>query len=241
MIRSNYTNYVPIKEFGSCAANNLSESPLTYCLGERNMDQKFLHGSSSNFVAGQSSKNCQMYLSQYCAEGWDEFCEFAAANTGRSFPNNMQGLGLGDVACKGLNEGQVLIINTARRKYLQSMGSCEKQWTPFDPNVANSPMISYWTKSNNGTCSGTSNCSGNCMLGSSCVPTYAVPLQNIATLDYDPVMNKLLDQPYIGFDLLINMYNTMKSQGTLFQLQGTRLGNYYSTNNYFRSKGGLSQ
>jgi hypothetical protein len=231
------TNYVPIKEFGSCAANTSTSDPLTYCLGS-NMDQKFLHGSSSNFVAGQASKQCQLYLSQYCAEGWDSFCDFAAQNTSISFPNNMDGLGLGDVACKGLTQGQVLIHNTARRKYLKSMGSCVQKWEPFDPNVACSPMISYWIKGGNGSCSGTTNCSGNCMMGSSCVPTYTI--KDPANIDNDCVMNKILDQPYIAYEILINIYNTMKKEGRLQQLRGTRIGNYYNSNAYFVRQGGLN-
>jgi hypothetical protein len=230
------TNYVPIKEFGGCGVNNSTNDPLTYCLGT-NMDQKFLHGSSSNFVAGQASKQCQLYLSQYCAEGFDEFCEFASQNNNISFPNQMDGLGLGDIACKGLTQGQALIHNTARRKYLVDMGTCVQKWEPFDPTVANSPLISYWVNGNNGTCSGTSNCSGNCMLGSTCVPSYAV--KDPENLDNDVVMNKLLDQPFIAFDLLINIYNTMKRMGTLKRLRGTRLGHYYNTNKYFISLGGL--
>lgn len=226
MIRSK-TNYTPIINFG--CSNAESNSPLSYCLGS-NIDQKFLHGSSAAMINGQSSRACQLYLSEYCANGFDQYCEFAAKNNNVSFPNNMDGLGLGDVACKGLTQGEVLIHNTARRKYLQSMGSCVRKFEPFDPNVANSPLISYWTKG--GACGGMS-CAGGCAVGTSCVPSYAV---NPETIDNDRVMDLLLQKPYIAIDILINIFNTMKRQGTLDLLRNTKLGRYYAMNPYFRSR-----
>jgi hypothetical protein len=231
------SNYINITQFGcNSDVTNTVNDPLTYCLGFSG-DQQFLHGSSAVRINGQSSKECQLYLSQYCAEKWDNFCELASQNTNISFPNNMDTLGLGDVACKGLNQGEVLIHNTARRKYLNCMlSNCEKKWVPFDPNVANSPMISYWVTS--GQCGNSSCFSSGCGSSSfnTCVPVYTV---DPSSINNDIVMNKILDKPYIAFDILVNIYNTMKRIGTLSQLRGTRLGNYYSSNKYFVSKGGL--
>jgi hypothetical protein len=59
------------------------------------------------------------------------------------------------------------------------------------------------------------------------------------TIDSDPVMDKLLARPIIGINILTNIYNTMKRYGTLAQLKGTKLGNFYNHNRYFRAKGGV--
>jgi hypothetical protein len=232
-LRNNYSN---IKDFG-CNVQTPANDPLTYCLGST-MDQKFAHGSSADNITGQSSRNCQMYLADYCSQGWDQFCEFASQNKNISFPNSLDGLGFNTVGCGGLNAGEVLILNSARRKYLNSMGSCQKVWEPFDLNVPNSPMISYYVQG--GSCGDTS-CSGSCGFNSSCIPTYAVDIATVGNLDTDPIMNKILDQPGKYPDFVINMYNTMKRMGTLQYLEGTRLGNYFSTNPYFRNKGGLNK
>ncbi len=224
MRRSTYT---PILDVG--CTNVPSDHPLTYCLGT-NIDQKFLHGSSAATVNGQASRNCQLYLSEYCAKDWDEFCVFASQNNNISYPNTMDGLSLGDVACKGLTQGEVLIHNTARRKYLKHMGNCRIKYEPFDPNVANSPLISYWVKG--GLCGGTS-CVGSCGISGSCCPKYAV---DPTTIDCDPVMNLILEKPKIALDILVNIFNTMKRDGTLQSLQGTKLYCFYQSLPYFRSR-----
>ena len=92
---------------------------------------------------------------------------------------------------------------------------CSKKFEPFDPNVASSPLISYWTPSD-----GSDNC----------VPIYSVDASKI---DTDPVMNKILAKPAIALDILINIYNSMKRANTLSQLSGTKLGVYYKNNSQY--------
>ena len=80
-----------------------------------------------------------------------------------------------------------------------------------------------------------SDCGGACDAG---IPEYAV---NPLTIDTDIVMNKILMNPTIATNILINIYNTMKRRGTLSGLKNTKLGNFYNTrafNSYFVSKGG---
>lgn len=216
-------NYASISNFGSNAYSEVN-NPLTYCLND-NMDQRFLHGGHAD-VYGQHSRPCQLFLSEYCAKGWDGYCEVASQNTNTSLPNNMQGcLGVGDVACKGMNAGEVLVRNTAARKYLIKMLGAHKKYEPFDPTVPTSPLISYWVPSNNCPTS-----------DGPLVPVYAV---NAAEIDNDPVMNKILAKPLIALDILINIYNTMKRVGNLKDLRGTKLGHLYSAHPYFVAKGGL--
>jgi len=131
----------------------------------------------------------------------------------------------GDVACRGLTAGEVLIHNTAARKYLVKMLGAKKTYEPFDPNVATSPLISYWVPDNG--CPITNACS---------VPVYAVDPK---TIDSDTVMDKILAKPAIASDILINIYNTMKRMGNLKDLKGTKLGYFYMVTPYFKDKGGL--
>lgn len=216
-------NYASISSFGSNAHSQVN-NPLTYCLND-NMDQRFLHGSNADSY-GQHSRPCQLFMSEYCSHGWDSYCEAASLNTTTWLPNNMQCCLLrGDVACQDLNAGQVLIRNTASRKYLVKMHGATKKYESFDPNVATSPLISYWVPTN------------GCPMNNSCsVPVYAVDHR---TIDNDPVMDKLLGNPKIAPVILINIYNSMKRMGTLKTLKGTKLGKFYNANHYFIAKGGV--
>ena len=85
-------------------------------------------------------------------------------------------------------------------------------------------MISFWE-------------SNGCTYNDQCIPTYEV---NPVGIDDDPVMNKILDRPIIGIDILVNIYNTMKRKNTLVGLNGTRLGKFFETNPYFVAKGGMN-
>ena len=57
-----------------------TDSPLTYCLNDT-MDRGFLHGGHAD-TFGQHSRNCQLFMSEYCAEQWDEICEFIESHGG---------------------------------------------------------------------------------------------------------------------------------------------------------------
>ena len=47
------------------------------------------------------------------------------------------------------------------------------------------------------------------------------------TIDKDIVMDKLLEKPSIGMDILLNIFNTMKANNTLHTLQGTKIGKFF--------------
>ena len=59
-----------------------------------------------------------------------------------------------------------------------------------------------------------------------CVPEYEV---NHTTIDNDPVMNKILMNPRIAWDILVNIYNTAVNKGTITKLKGTKLYNLFQT------------
>lgn len=215
------SSYSCISEFGPntyAPVNN----PLTYCMNNT-LDSRFLHGGHSD-TYGQHSRSCQLFMSQYCADKWDGFCEVASKNTSTHYPDQYEGCtSAGVVACKGLNAGEALIYNTACRKYLIKMHNAHKKYEPFDPTVPTSPMISYWV-------------SDECSYASAGVPEYAVDASKI---DRDVVMDKILAKPIIAMNVLINIFNTMKRHGTLSGLRKTKLGGFYNSHPYFKAKGGI--
>jgi len=218
-------NYTCISNFG-CAPEPAVTNPLTYSIGE-SVDQLMLHGSSTATISGQYSKNSQIFLANYCANTWDGFCEIASTDQTVAYANNMNSF-MGP-SCIGLTQGDMLILNTARVKYLVDPGNQVLVKEPFDPNVADSPYIYYWKQQD---CDAESARCGVSQ-GTSCGPRYAV---NPKTIDDDIVMNKILCNPQLYMSLLYNIYCTMKSAGTLSQLQGTKLGAYFMSNQFMYSK-----
>ena len=116
----------------------------------------------------------------------------------------------------GLTAGEILIANTASKKYLSDMRGCCLKYEPFDPTVSNSPMVSFWC--------------GQCRNGNeTCIPVYEV---NPKTIDNDPVMNKILDKPSISWGLLVNIYNTAVRKKTIDLLRGTKIYNFFQSKSF---------
>jgi hypothetical protein len=199
------SQYRTVSNFGSNAYTKV-DNPWTSCLGST-MDQRFTHGGSATQI-GQGCKNCQLYTAQYCSEGWDKYCEIASTNCDVMQPN-MQAKCIGS-SCSAYAQtsGDILIRNTAERKYLVETSGCVMKYQPFDPNVATSPNVFWWDNACN----------------SRCIMSFAV---DPATIDKDIVMNKILAKPSIAPDILRNIYRTMKKKGTLASLAGTRIGHYF--------------
>jgi hypothetical protein len=199
----NNSVYRNIKDFGQNMKSDAT-NPLTYCINS-NTDQRFLHGADANYY-GQYSRNCQAFLADYCAQGWDAFCENAAQNVNISYPNHLE------FSIPNMSAGDILIRNAAIRKYLKKMdGNCIRTFEPFDPQVADSPLIYFW------------DIPSNLNYVSKCLPCFSVDPH---TIDKDPIMDKLLQNPRIGLDILINIHNTMYKEGNLHKLRGTKLGGF---------------
>jgi len=207
MNNCNNTQYTSISNLGSkgpSAVNN----PITYCINDT-IDPYFLHGDDFLNHGGQNCGQCQFFLSDYCAQGWDGYCELASKNIQQRFPNYMH------PNTTNLTAGEILIYNTASRKYLIKMAGGKKVFEPFDPTVADSPMISRWEQDEQSPIS--------------MRPYYAVDPR---TIDDDIVMDKILMKPSIAENILINIYHTMKSQGTLHHLYHTKLGKFFNMNKH---------
>ena len=57
-------------------------------------------------------------------------------------------------------------------------------------------------------------------------------VEDPSNIDNDPVLNKVLDNPHIAIQMLVNMYNTMKRKGTLESISNTRLGRFFNTSDF---------
>jgi hypothetical protein len=213
-------SYARIVNFGPSVEKSPNNNPLTYCM-TTSLDNSFVHTSGERL--GPSSKACAMFMSDYCAQDWNGICEVASRNTNNHYPNTVMRCNKGNNgACLGtglgnqFTQGEILVRNTAAKKYLSKMSSnCALRYEPFDPMVPTSPMISYWDSSGS--------------LRSECTPMYEI---DPSTIDEDPVMNKLLSKPVIALDILLNIHNTAKRLGKLDELRHTKLGKFFQTKGF---------
>lgn len=225
-------SYSVISNFGQSSAEMSPQSdPLTYC-ALSGMDSASVHTlGGDNSLLGANNSHCQRFMASYCGNNWDGVCEYLSNDTQRVFPNaamacngvngSCMGTGLGN----SLTAGQILLRNAASERFLSAMSSnCSALYEPFDPTVANSPLIRKWSPSGE-SCRG----AGNCYASNQCIPIYDVDAK---TIDDDVVMNKLLVQPWIAMDVLTNIYNHRVNTNRLQELANTRLGNLFNTLNF---------
>jgi len=213
--------YATIGSFGSSPYTQTN--PLTYCFTS-GLDSGTYHNLGGNNLAGPGSRQCQLFSASYCAKNWNGICEFASRDEEKGPPivNQVR-------SCNGLlnesTKGEILIRNTAAEKYLRAMSpNCKRDYEPFDPTTAGSPLISSWYPAGNGCGSG-ANCNGSNV----CIPVYGV---DPSTIDADPVMNKILNKPAIAMDILVNIYNSSTRNGELEGLKGTKLYNYFMSSQF---------
>jgi len=221
-------SYASISEFGT-SVNAPTSNPLSVC-AVSGLDAGF-NNKLGYGMLNPNGEQCQAFMAQYCATvGWDPVCEYKSKDIRRTYPNTQQNCNGPNGSCFGpgvgsqLTSGQMLIRNTAAEKYLVAMSDhCRREYQPFDPTDANSPLISTWVAAGD-QCGG-----GNCDGRGTCVPIYNV---NHKEIDHDPVMNKILAQPWIAMDILVNIYNNRRRTGTLHQLTNTRLGQHFGTQQF---------
>ena len=213
-------NYMKISNFGPSISS--MSNPLGTCAVSP-LDAGF-NATLGNRLVGPDSSQCQQFMSSYCANNWDGICEYQSNDMSRNLPNTVQSCnGISSSSCmsgsglgNALTKGQLLIRNSAQEKYLKFMsGNCTREYQPFDPTVADSPLIGRW-KNQAQSCGNF----GNCNSSNSCIPIYGVDEKEI---DNDPLMNKILQQPWIAMDILVNMYNNYNRTGKLAVLGKTKL------------------
>jgi hypothetical protein len=178
--------------------------PLTMCLQDT-MDVKFHNGGIGNLY-GPRSQRCQLYMSERCAKKWDGFCEYfyRSHQSPSQWPDNQQWPNTVSPWSYGvaLSTGDQLLQNAAERKYCKYV-NCAPKSELFNPTNPAGPSITYYESSTNDPC----------------IPVCRV---NPSSVDEDPVMERLLENPRAGGPVLINICNTAKREGT--NLKGTKLG-----------------
>jgi len=198
-------SYAKISEFGKGAAYAPVNHPLTYGLSS-GLDNMFMHGGKSK-KSDSSSREFAAYTGEYCSKNFDGFCKLMTQNDDiQYFPDILHGHHEGGMP-KSMTKGDVVLLNTARTKYLMRMFGGIANKVPFDPTVAASPLVTIW--------------SGDYMKGE-----YYIPEGH--DVDNDPVMQRLLNKPLVSLPLLMNIYATMTRLGRIGELKGTKLGQFYS-------------
>lgn len=227
-------SYSIISNFGQSAGMTPQNDPITYC-ALSGIDSAAVHTlGSDNSLLGSNNTQCQRFIANYCANKWDGVCEYMANDTQKTVPNMVSSCNMADGSCLGtglgnaLNNGQNLIRNAASERFLKAMSSnCSAVYESFDPTVADSPLIRKWMPSGD-SCKGI----GNCYASNQCIPVYDVDPE---TIDNDVVMNKILAQPWIAMDILVNIYNNRLNTGKLSELNSTKLGNFFSSSGFQRA------
>lgn len=195
------SKYTKILDFGTKPFPN--NDPVTFCLGD-DVFKHFNHGS--NLSIGQNNKSCQIYLADRCARNWDGVCD-AASNNKLSIGTVNVNMLANVQSNKRLTPYQLLLKNTAERRFLVDSVNCTVKSEPFNFMDPTSEKMSW-------------------LEGQNCVKFYAVD----DSVDDDEVMNRVLNEQEksgIFTDFLLNIYNTMKQTNTLHMLKGTRLGQVF--------------
>lgn len=201
--------YATISKFsGDIRDENPEHRALAMCLSDT-LDRKFKYGGTVGANSGPYDPQCQSFMAQRCAEKWDGFCEYYYQQYGPNGPSmnrnawpspvwrpweEKYGLNL------NLTLGEQLLRDTAERKYCK-MTNCSTTTQPLDPTNPNSVKVTSYTDY------------------TGCTPVCTV---NPATIDSDPVMNRILANPTAAAGTVINICNTSRNQN--INLRGTRLG-----------------
>lgn len=224
-------SYKKIEEF-STGFHNISNDPLTYCLLDT-LDSQFINGTTGR-IFGRGNRQCAIFMSNRCAEKWDNICEIMSTCDESRFPdmaNNNDGCHIPTTA------GNLLVRDTAYLKYLLNANGSNVQCEPFDPTVADSPTICYINHSSATFGDTHVNKTGvwdngeikniPCAQDASYVREYGLTEEQIKVIDKDPVMNKLIDNPNIAPELLKGIYWSLHTRNQLPKLKGTRLGYFF--------------
>ena len=209
-------SYRSISDVGRCSEPNISNNPLTYCL-TTSLDSSFAHGAIANTLASNTSRNCQVYMAEYCAKNDNEWekngvCDIMSKNTNKHHLDLVHShtSPVSSHYIDNLTYGEKLIRNAASRKYISEMNSrCELNRTPFDPTSASTPLVTLWSDN--------------------CVPLYEVDPKKI---DNDPIMNRILQKPIIAIDILVNIYRNAVKKGILYKLKDTKLYKFFISQDF---------
>lgn len=197
--------YKTISNFGQAKV----PSGLEYCMFE-SINNNFNQGSSASNLSTKYGQRCQAYMAGRCAENWDGVCDIMSENKDSRFPgmrtNTVDARFVSDKYDKSLNTftaGELLVRQTAKRKYADTMNSsCKVETDYLDPTSASSEKVQY-------------------IIGNNCYITYKLT----SDPDKDPIISKMLEDPKPYMDILYDL-----AKGTSAELlSGTRLSAFYAS------------
>ena len=204
------SHYKKIAQFGEAMNRNVlnpldQSNPLSYCLLPT-YNSQFLHGSTaSNLLYSPQGPGCANYMAERCSLVYDGFCRaYDTINTDTAWPN------VGSIDNLTFNMarnwlrikttvGQNMIRNAAERRYLVYPGICMTS-EPFDPNVANSPLVSRYNSSYRPG------------------PVSFKNLDNPATVDNDLLMDEVIANWPACFDVLTKIYKGWKDKNPAIKI-----------------------
>jgi len=202
--------YPKFIEYGSGMNKNIlnpmdQANPLTYAILPT-FNTVFLHGSSSsNLLKTPYSPGSQNYMSERCSIVYDGFCEgYVKFNPDFYWPNvaAIDNLTL-NIAKNYLKikttVGQDMIRNAAERRFL-TYANVTSYAEPFDPNVANSPLVTRYSSTYNVGTIGYKN------------------LDDPAAIDNDQLMMAVLENWPACFDVLTKIYMGYKNKDPRIKL-----------------------
>lgn len=219
-------HYTKITDFGRSlnaqVENPLNAAnPLTYCMVPT-LNSQFFHGGPSGYLLyGNANPNCMSFMSERCKNEWDGYCQaFVDLNSDSYWPN---GAVLDTVAFQNAKTflnikttvGQDMLRNSCYHRFLfipNLVGSEQ----PFDPTVANSPMITLYD---------------NYVTAYSHVKNLSDP----ETVDKDVHVDKMMENPKVCLDVLGRIFLGYHRQEGGIHIKGTKLEEFFKINHEFLS------
>tara|TARA_A100001011_G_C14307269_1_gene843729 strand:+ start:102 stop:917 length:816 start_codon:yes stop_codon:yes gene_type:complete len=207
------SEYVRISDFGKGAGGEQQiDNPLSYTMNST-LDQKFLHGNIQLLQNGQMSQNGQFFLANYGAAHFDEFCVYASMNQYAGAVVSVIDSMIGGSQCSelvgrynptgnNLTAGEIVIRNAAIMRYLKKMIGGKPVYQPFDPTVADSPIIMSYIP-NTLAVGGTNN-------SLIMTPIYGLTAEEIDNIDRDPLMLYCVQRSWIAGDVLLGIYINLR-------------------------------
>jgi len=220
-------SYPKFIDFGKGINSQVSDptnasNPLTYCTFPT-VNSQFVHGSTSaGMLYTPYSPNCQSFMLDYCSKDFNGYCEaYSVINVDRTWPNNA---GVDFQAQQFANNfqgfyptvGDNMIRNVVHRRFIHFPNKMSS-YQQFDPNVANSPFISY---------------SEPYVLESSILQNLSHPL----AVETDPQVELMLNNSRSCFDVLARIYLGYVRKEKELQIKGTKLEEFLIKNSRLFNK-----
>ena len=193
---SRFRNYKPIVEFGCQDDKTLTTNPFQLALS--NTPNKSFDNGVNAYYFNPNNKYSQEFMAQYCASNWDNMCELAS----NSLEPTVNAISKFSQTTNNQTLGENTIRNSAVEKYCDLYG-CNAKMIQLNPIDSTSPYIRQYE--------------GNC------VPVCMV---NPETIENDPIMNKMLNDPYKYMDIITNIYHNNMRNGVDLRKTNTRLGDF---------------